>query len=61
MAELDVVTGAFSYTGCNTYWANPDRCSLFPYFRGKARADVLVRECGLSYASELRRNSRGYG
>ncbi len=30
--------------------ANPDEQSPFPYFRGKARAEALVRGSGLSYA-----------
>ena len=30
--------------------ANPDERSPFPYFRGKARAEALVRESGLAYA-----------
>ena len=30
--------------------ANPDERSPFPYFSGKARAEALVRESGLSYA-----------
>jgi NADH dehydrogenase len=30
--------------------ANPDERSPFPYYRGKARAEALVRASGLSYA-----------
>lgn len=30
--------------------ANPDECSPFPYFRGKARSERALRECGLSHA-----------
>jgi uncharacterized protein YbjT (DUF2867 family) len=30
--------------------ANPDERSPFPYYRGKAEAEALVRESGLSYA-----------
>lgn len=47
---LDAATRAGVRRVVHVSVANPDEHSPFPYFRGKARAEALVRGSGLSYA-----------